>query len=122
MAVTGYIFYSLLSCLADRYLEFCKFIPVKQATAGRLVGHILDIRLYYQTTDYDFVYYRAEGEAGFQLHQMPADIKDDQRLVLEQENSHLTLRKRYCIKISAGTRSTSSDLVYQGEHSPVKCV
>merc|ERR1719494_1300357 len=30
--------------------------------------------------------------------------------------------KNYCIKISAGTRSTSSDLVYQGEHSEEQCV
>ena len=69
--------------------------------------------LYYKTINYYFVYYRAEGETEFKSHQMQADSKDDQRFFLEQENSSLTPRKSYCIKISAGTRSTSSDIVYQ---------
>ena len=69
--------------------------------------------LYYKTINYYFVYYRAEGEREFKSHQMQADSKDDQRFFLEQENSSLTPRKNYCIKISAGTRSTSSDIVYQ---------
>ena len=69
--------------------------------------------LYYKTINYYFVYYRAEGEREFKNHQMQADSKDDQRFFLEQENSSLTPRKSYCIKISAGTRSTSSDIVYQ---------
>jgi len=78
--------------------------------------------LYYKTINYYFVYYRAEGERDFKNHQMQADSKDDQRFFLEQENSSLTPRKSYCIKISAGTRSTSSDIVYQGEHSEEQCV
>ena len=96
--------------------------------------------LYYKTINYYFVYYRAEAESEFKYHQMQADSKDDQRFFLEQENSSLTPRRSYCIKISAGTRSTSSDIVYQvreslkwqvfpncmisfqGEHSEEQCV
>ena len=77
--------------------------------------------LYYKTIDYYFVYYRAEGDSEFKNHQMQADSKDDQRFFLEQENSSLTPRRSYCIKISAGTRSTSSDIVYQVRYTLPLC-
>jgi receptor-type tyrosine-protein phosphatase gamma len=80
--------------------------------------------LYYKTIDYYFVYYRAQEESEWRHHQMQADSKDDQKFFLEQGNSQLSLKTTYCIKISAGTQSTSSNVVYQGEQSssPDSCV
>ena len=39
-----YIFVKTGKGLCERYLELIKFTSIMQATAGRTVGHILDIR------------------------------------------------------------------------------
>jgi len=75
---------------------------------------------YFKTVDYYYIYYKDEDEDVYSNVQIQANAADDQRFFLEKD--HVDVRKTYCLKICAGTKSTMSNAVYKGEFSEEKCV
>jgi len=77
-------------------------------------------KTYYKTVDYYYIYYKAEDDSVYQNVQIQANADDDQRFFLEKEN--VDVKRNYCLKICAGTKSTKSSSVYKGEFSEELCV
>ena len=77
-------------------------------------------KTYYKTVDYYYIYYKAENESVYQNVQIQANADDDQRFFLEEDN--VDVKRNYCMKICAGTKSTRSSSVYKGEFSEELCV
>ena len=78
-------------------------------------------KTYYKTVDYYYIHYKPSLEsARYEDVQIQADVEDDQRFFLEKERLHIP--NNYCLKISAGTKSTKTSEVYLGEFSEEKCV